>query len=202
MSGTQKIRSLFRSLIKHWPASVFKWLSLQLIHLSTHMHAFTGSQTAVQTQLVCSTLWKLAYSNKIELFFFAAHFVCVSVTWVACRFCSDAWPSTFPQQTPNTGPSFLVAVCVCDAQCGPYSAAREVVTCGVLNCGPEMGPWQLYGGVPHANSNYSEGRDVSFGKNVWYCCMKLLVLNRKNARLLWEFICIYVYCIVVLTWRL
>lgn len=60
------------------------------------------------------------------------------------------------------------SVCLCDAQCGPYSAAREVVTCGVLNCGPEKGPWLLYGGFPHGNYNYR--RDVSFGEK----CVGLL----------------------------
>lgn len=50
----------------------------------------------------------------------------------------------------------------------PYSAAREVMTFGVLNCGsgPVMGRWLLFGGFPHASSNYNEGRDVSLGKDV------------------------------------
>lgn len=50
-------------------------------------------------------------------------------------------------------PHGSVCVCVCDAQCGPYSAAREVVTFGVLNF--VIGPWQLYGGFQYANTNYN-----------------------------------------------
>lgn len=107
-------------------------------------------------------------------------------------------PSLF-HNGPLTGLPLLTAVCWCDARCGSRSAAGEVVTCGVLNCGPQMGPWLLCAGFPHASCNYSWERDVSLGKNVWDCCMKLLVLYWKNWRLL--LICIYVYRWVVLYGR-
>lgn len=78
MSGTLKIRSLFRSLTQYWPAAVFKWLSVTLILL--YMHSYTCSQYLRQT---CKHSWFVprfpnsAYCNRIEPFFFSAYLMCV-----------------------------------------------------------------------------------------------------------------------------
>lgn len=162
-----------------------------LVHTLTN--ALTVSQTVLQTQLVCSTLSTLStlQQNWAILLFLCPLDGCV---WQGVLADSAAMrdPSLFHDR-PST--QVLIphgSVCLRDAQCGPYSAAREVVTCGDWNCGPEMGPWLLCGGFPHANCNYHERRDMSFGKNVGDCSMKLLVRYRKSTRLLWQPMCIYV----------
>lgn len=168
MSGTQKIRSHFRSWNKYRPATDFKWLSHTLILLSTHSHA-----------LRLSNSWFVPHLQKTV----TEWAILLLYPLTVCD-CCIGYMQTLqhdPSLSHNRPLTHVLiphgCVCVCDAQCGPCSAA-EVVTCGVLERGPEMRAWLLCGGFSHASSDY--------WRDVWPCCMKLVVLFReKNRRLGW-----------------
>lgn len=192
MSGTQKIRSHLRSWNKYRPAMDFKWLSHTLILLSTHSHALRLSLTHswfVPHLQNTVTEWAILLLCLL--------IVCVCDCCMRCIQCSAAMHD--PSLSHNRPLTHVLiphgneclCVCVCDAQCGPSSAA-EVVTCGVLERGPEMRAWLLSGGFSHASSDY--------WRDMWHFCMKLVVLFRKNIRPCASW-CVFLFTRVVRVWE-
>ncbi len=202
MSGTPKIRSLFRSLTKYWPAGVLKWLSCSQRLRQSCKHSWFVPR--VQNS---------AYCHRIELFFFSAHLiyvcVCVCVCDMGClQILQQCVTLHFSITDPHHSSSFLMAVCVCvcgvDAQYSPYSAAWEGCDLWCLNTlDPDL-KWDpgCCVVVPHMPTVITTREGTCpLGENVWDFCMKLLVFYRKKRSLLCELMCIYVYHWVVFVWR-
>lgn len=87
---------------------------------------------------------------------------------------------------PFTSPhSSRKSVCVCNGHVA-HTVLQERLWCvPSKHCG--IKPWQLYSGFQYANTHNNQRRGVSFRKNVWDCCMKLLVLCWKSRRFVFLF---------------